>query len=368
LYPHNHIWINGRLISIQSIVQGSASGKTAFEESTFSFINQWFSATNEFTTMTSGSTGEPKAISFTRSQMIASANATVKALQLSSTMSSLVCIDTRYIGGKMMLVRCLEFGLKILAVEPSAYPLHKIPVDHCVNFAAFVPYQINSMLNSKHSHLLDTIDIGIIGGAPLNDNSVQTLQRYGSSFYLTYGMTETISHVALRKINGNDPSSYFQFLPGTSGRADDRGCLVLECEYLREPVVTNDLVSFADDKQFTIDGRYDNVINTGGVKVQPEKVEALIHNILKEAGIENRFFVVGLPDEKLGSVVTLIIEQNMPISNSLEKKFPEIFERLSPYERPRQVFTSSSFSFTESGKINRVQSAKNISNLSLLHY
>jgi O-succinylbenzoic acid--CoA ligase len=266
----------------------------------------------------------------------------------------------------MMLVRCLELGMKILAVEPTAYPLQKIPVDHCVNFAAFVPYQINSMLNSQHSHLLDTIDIGIIGGAPLHDNSVARLQHYGSSFYLTYGMTETISHVALRKINGNNQSNYFHFLPGITGRADDRGCLIIDCKYLHEPIITNDVVSFIDDTSFIIDGRYDNVINTGGVKVHPEKVEEVLISFLKDEGVDSRFFITGLPHEKLGSVVTLVMESDAPISAALEKKFPEIFANLPSYERPRQVFTSSSFSFTESGKINRVQSAKNISNHLLL--
>jgi O-succinylbenzoic acid--CoA ligase len=364
-YPHHHIWINGRLVSIQSIVQRTAITKSAFEESTFSFLAAWLSSENQFTTKTSGSTGEPKAISFSRAQMIASANASAKALGLTSSMTSLICIDTRYIGGKMMLVRSIEYGMKILAVEPSASPLQKIPVDHCVNFAAFVPYQIYSMLESKHPHLLDTIDIGIIGGAPLNDDAVAKLQHYGSSFYMTYGMTETISHVALRKLNGNNMSRSFHFVEGVHGRSDDRGCLLIECEYLPESVTTNDLVLFINDDEFLLDGRYDNMINTGGVKVQPEKVEAALCSTLKEAGVE-KYFIAGLPHEKLGSVVTLVIESKEPISPALEKKFPEIFSRLSPYERPRQISTSTSFSFTESGKINRVQSSKNISNPVLL--
>jgi O-succinylbenzoic acid--CoA ligase len=364
MYPHHHIWINGRLVSIQSIAQRTAIAKSAFEESTFSFLASWLSSEDQFTTKTSGSTGEPKTISFSRAQMIASANASAKALGLASSMTSLVCIDTKYIGGKMMLVRSIEYGLKILAVEPSASPLQKIPVDHCVNFAAFVPYQIYSMLESKHPHLLDTIDIAIIGGAPLNEDAVTKLQHYESSFYMTYGMTETISHVALRKLNGNNMSSGFHFIDGTHGRSDDRGCLVIECEYLPESITTNDLVSFIKD-EFLLDGRYDNMINTGGVKVQPEKIESALSSTLKEAGVE-KYFITGFPHEKLGSVVTLVIESKEPISPALEQKFPEIFSCLSPYERPRQIFTSTSFSFTESGKINRVQSSKNTSNPLLL--
>jgi O-succinylbenzoic acid--CoA ligase len=365
-YPHHHIWINGRLVSLQSIVQQSATAKTKFEESTFSFLAAWLSSQDQFTTKTSGSTGEPKEITFSRSQMIASANATIKALDLNSSMTSLVCIDTKYIGGKMMLVRSIESGMKILAVEPSSSPLQKMPVDHCANFAAFVPYQIYSMLDSRHPHLLDTVDIGIIGGAPLNKNAIDKLQRYGSSFYLTYGMTETISHVALQKLNGDNRSSQFQFFDGVIGRADDRGCLVIECDYLPEPIITNDIVSFVNDDKFSVDGRYDNVINTGGVKVQPEKVEAALTAAFQQAGVDNKYFITGLPDEKLGSVVSLVIETKEPISPALEKKFPEIFSGLSIYEKPRQVFTSTSFSFTESGKINRVQSSKNISKALLL--
>lgn len=360
-YPHQHIWINGRTISISSIVLKSAVAKTPFEENTFVFIAEWLSEKTEFQTNTSGSTGEPKTISFTRRQMIAGATGTKEALRLTSTMTALICIDTKYIGGKMMLVRSLEFGMKILALDPEAYPIQKLPIDHCVNFAAFVPYQIYAMLESKHPHLLDTIDVAIIGGAPLADRAVQQLQSYQSVWYLTYGMTETISHVALRKLNGNDSTPYFKLMDGIRAYADDRDCLTLVADFLPEPIVTNDIVTFLTPNTFQFTGRFDNIINSGGVKVSAEKVEVQLRRRFDEAGITNHFFIAGVPDEKLGSKVALIIEAGGNFPQSLEKKFPEIYSSLSPFERPRDVYTLPSFSYTESGKINRVQSLKKLS-------
>lgn len=359
-YPHASIWINGRTVLLDLIAQEQATSQSAFEESTFTFIREWLSGEEMFTTQTSGSTGEPKLITFTREQMTASARLTAQALSLKPSYQALVCIDTRYIGGKMMLARSFVTGMKILAVDPCACPLQKIPVDTCVNFAAFVPYQVQSMLVSKHPHFLNNPDVAIIGGAPLDKQTIGQLQGLLCRCYATYGMTETLSHIALCTLNGPLRDEQFHTLPGISLDKDERGCLVAEVPFLEEKVITNDLVELTGPDTFQWLGRWDNVINSGGVKVIPEKVEATLEKIFSEAGITSRFFIHGIPDKTFGNKVVLVVEAAGHTQGLLEKIFPEILTRIPAYERPREVLITENFIATGSGKINRGNTLKNI--------
>lgn len=359
-YPFSSIWVNGRAVSLDLILKEEVTPLSPFEHSTFTFIREWFSDQEIFTTQTSGSTGTPKVISFTRGQMMASARLTAQALELRRLSHALVCIDTKYIGGKMMLVRSFVTGMRILAVDPCACPLQKIPIDTCVNFAAFVPYQVQSMLVSKHPHFLNNPDVAIIGGAPLDEQTIEQLQGLLCRCYATYGMTETISHIALRGLNGPSRDDHFHTLPGISLKKDERGCLVADVPFLNEKIITNDLVDIADERRFQWLGRWDNVINTGGVKVIPEKVEAALVKIFSEAGITSRFFIHSIPDKSFGNKVVLVIEATGSTQPLLEKIFPEILTRMPAYERPREVMIAEVFSTSGSGKINRVNTLKNI--------
>jgi o-succinylbenzoate---CoA ligase len=359
-YPFSSIWINGRTVSLDLICTEQATPLSPFENNTFTFIREWLSEQVMFSTQTSGSTGTPKTISFTRDQMMASARLTAQVLGLRQSYHALVCIDTNYIGGKMMLVRSFITGMKILAVDPCACPLQKIPVDTCVNFAAFVPYQVQSMLVSKHPHFLNNPDVAIIGGAPLDEQVIEQLQGLLCRCYATYGMTETISHVALRTLNGHARNDHFQALPGISLQKDERGCLVIEAPFLEGKIVTNDLVETTGQGRFQWLGRWDNVINSGGVKVIPEKIEAALEKIFSEAGITNRFFIHSIPDKTFGHKVVLVLEAAGSTPALLEKIFPEILTHISAYERPREVLIVKNFSTAGSGKINRSNTLKNI--------
>lgn len=358
-YSHKNIWINGRFVHIQSIVDEQITALTEFEQNTFSFIRDWFTDKEEFTLQTSGSTGEPKRISITRQQIVASALASERALDLKKNYSALVCIDTKYIGGKMMLARSFVTDMKIWAVDPCACPLQKIPVDHCVNFAAFVPYQVHAMIASNHPHLLDNPDTIIIGGAPVDEHLIKKLQSYRSRFYATYGMTETISHVALRLLNSAERSDLYHTLPEVNITLDSRNCIVINAPYLAQEVVTNDLAEFTTSGQFRWLGRYDNVINTGGVKVIPEKIEAALNNIFSEAGISNRFFIHSIPDVALGNKVILVLEASDNVSHIVEKILPR-FPFLQKFERPKAIFTVTSFVSGGNGKINRFKTLENV--------
>jgi o-succinylbenzoate---CoA ligase len=365
-YPYSSIWINGRHVSIEKILQDREESRTSFEDSVFSFLKQWLTGEQNFQVTTSGSTGKPKPIVISRSQMIISARRTAERIGLQNDIRALVCIDPRYIGGKMMLARCLSVGLRIMAIDPVANPLIRIPVDKCVQFTAFVPYQIHSILESKHPHLLNNLDSVLIGGAPLSESSRKQLDRFQCRCYETYGMTETVSHIALRLANTPGKQPYFETLPGIDISLDERGCLVIEADYLREPVITNDLVEMTGPGKFIWSGRWDNVINTGGIKVSPEKIEKELEAIFYRNNFTHRFFIAALPDERLGSKVVLIMEGVQFSSELLERSLAQFRSAVSPYEFPKEVYSVPEFLHTESKKIDRIQTLPAITLLSPL--
>lgn len=338
---------------IESILNDTEIAGSGFEYSSFSFIREWLTGAKKYELHTSGSTGEPKTIHVTREQMERSAKLTEQALQLTARHHALVAIDTKHVGGRMMIVRCLTSGMRMSLVDPCANPLTKIPVDRCVNFAAFVPFQIHSILESKHPHLLNNLDLIIVGGAPLNEKLIQRLEPFICRCYATYGMTETLSHIALRKLNGSDKTQHFELLPDIQATSDNRGCLVAHVPYLKEPLYTNDLVAFVTPNRFTWLGRWDNVINTGGIKVSPEKIEAATEEIFLKAGIENKFFIHGVEDERLGQKVVLFIEADNHASVVLSKLLTDLSQALPPFETPVEIHVLNSFATTPTGKIDR---------------
>lgn len=366
IYPFSRIWINGRNVSIEKIRQETEIAHSPFEESTFNFIRDWLSGVEDFQLTTSGSTGNPKQITITRSQMILSARRTARKIDIKERSTALVCIDSKYIGGKMMLVRSLTLGLKIMAVDPIANPLIKIPVDKCVQFTALVPYQINAVLESKHPHLLNNLDKVLIGGAPLSDATRERLDRFQCELYETYGMTETVSHIALRLVNTPKKQQYFEVLPGIEISQDARGCLQISGDDLEHPVITNDLVEIPAKGKFQWLGRWDSVINTGGIKVLPEKIEKELDAIFHENHVDNRFFIAALPDERLGHKLVLILEGVQFSSELLNKSMLKLRSVLPAYEYPKEIYFTPNFATTATQKVDRIQTLAGVTLLSSL--
>jgi O-succinylbenzoic acid--CoA ligase len=365
-YPFSGFWINGRRVSFQNVLEEKESVRSSFEQTTFTFIREWLSGNERFEMTTSGSTGNPKGISLTRGQMEHSARQTARKIGLQRFSKSLVCIDTKYIAGKMMLVRSFACGLGIVAVDPCANPLIKVPVDNCVEFTAFVPLQVTAILESKHPHLLNGFDKILIGGAPLGLKEVKQLERYQCACYETYGMTETVSHVALRLVNTKSKQLYFETLPGIEITTDGRGCLVISADYLLKPVITNDLVQIHEGRKFEWLGRWDTVINTGGVKVVPEKLEKELERIFHETHFPNRFFIAASPDERLGYKVVLIIEGVQFSSETLRQSMDTLKSSVSPFEFPKEVYYIETFVLTPNQKIDRKESLSEATLLSSL--
>ncbi len=322
------------------------------ETSALAFCRDWLNGKDTFTLQTSGTTGTPKKISVTREQLRASANLTIDYLGLQKDYNALICLDTNYIAGIMMLVRSIESGMNMYVSQPFANPFEKISSTTKIDFAALVPYQVQSILKSDKRGRFNE-GIFLIGGAPISKKTINELQSFSGTFYATYGMTETLSHIALQRLNGKNPENYFQVLPGITIRIDERGCLVIHAPHINSiPIITNDLVELISPNKFIWLGRADNIINSGGVKIIPEKIEAVIELVFDKLKLENRFFVAGLPHTELGQAVTLIIEGKLSEIQE-QSVFELIKEKLSRYEIPKSIRYSLAFVQTETNKINK---------------
>lgn len=336
---------NGRKVSITEILTETVTIETAFEAETFSFIKSWLSGKQTFTLKTSGSTGTPKEITLTRNQLQQSAQRTIKALHLSSDNTALVCLDTKYIAGKMMLVRALETNMQIVAVEPSSNPLKNISARP--DFGAFVPLQLAEIFTDEDSvNKLNQFKSIIIGGASISATLLEKIKTLSCAVYATYGMTETVSHIALQKLNGEHAQDYFEVLSDIAISVDERDCLVVQLPDFSEPVITNDVVNLIDNNSFKILGRYDNIINSGGIKLLPETIEKKLSPLLTNQS----FFITSIRDERLGEKLVLIIE------GKPQPELPEALKlALSSYEVPKEIFYLDEFIRTDTHKINRVQ-------------
>ncbi len=319
--------------------------------------HDWLSGATEFVVRTSGSTGDPKPITLRREQMVASAHATGAALGLRPGCRALVCLPTGYIAGRMMLVRGLVLDMAMTVVEPSNDPFASLPSGARFDFTAVVPMQLQTLLDGPPHYLdrLNAMQAILVGGSPVSAPLEERVRTLDAPVYHTYGMTETVTHVALRQLNGAEASTAFRPLPGVELGSDDRGCLRVSGPMtLYQWVQTNDLVELQIDGSFRWLGRWDTVINTGGVKVQVEQVELQLGEALRSLGLgERRFFVGPLPDERLGQVVAVILEGE-PLGVATETAILSVLhDRLNRFALPRRFVYLPSLAETPTGKIDR---------------
>ncbi len=348
---HSSFKFNGVAVSFDDLDEVSYSlikEGHAYERDFGDFLLNWIDKEPTIQVQTSGSTGLPKTIVLEKQHMVNSALATGKYFNLEAGDSALLCLSGAYIAGKMMMVRAMMLGLELDVIEPISRPLfdsHK-PYDFC----AMVPIQLENSLDR-----INNIKTLIVGGAAISRSLKEKVLNVKTRIYETYGMTETITHIALRKVN-HGPIDYFETLPNIKVEIDKRNCLVIKAPYLNgTPIITNDLVDLISETKFKWLGRYDNIINSGGVKLFPEQIELKLAPIIK-----NRFFVTGVPDEKLGHKLILLIEK--------EEKDPELFdnikslETLEKYEIPKDILFVKRFVETVNGKISRKNTLQQILN------
>ncbi|MEJ1222082.1 AMP-binding protein [Sediminicola sp. 1XM1-17] len=313
-----------------------------FENPFGDFLLDWLNDKPTISVKTSGSTGMPKTVLLRKEHMINSALGTAEFFGLEAGDAVIHCLPASYIAGKMMLVRAMVLGLRLDYVEPTATPLAGISKSY--KFGAMVPLQLENSLDQ-----VDQIKTLIVGGAPLSMQLRDKIQALDNDIYETYGMTETVSHVAIKKVSQNPDKSdrNFKVLPDIKIHADERGCLVIDAPLLsEEAVVTNDLVEIIDDHEFKWLGRYDNIINSGGVKLIPEEIESKLSSYLS-----TRFFVTGMPDEVLGEKLVLFVEGNGVANNFLEELKNK--GSLQNFEIPKKMVSVAKFAETGNGKLDR---------------
>lgn len=314
---------------------------TPYEQELFSFLREWYCDAPVVKVHTSGSTGTRKEIIVDKIRMMQSARLTCEFLGLTKGDSALLCMPLDYIGGKMVVVRALVAGLNLHVVTPCANPLEHLSTP--MTFAAMVPMQVfNSLSHEATKKRLMEIKSLIIGGAAIDHEMAQALKNFPNKVYSTYGMTETLSHIALCKLNGQgDHDRYYPFDSVKLSLAEPDGTLVIDAPLVaQEPVFTNDVAKIFEDGSFKILGRKDNMINSGGVKIQAEEVEALLETV-----INGKFAITSVPDRQYGEIVVLVTEQ--------EVDQVQINKILPRYLKPKKILKIDNIPLTETNKIQR---------------
>jgi O-succinylbenzoic acid--CoA ligase len=321
-----------------------------YERVTGDFLIDWLNNKDYLYVNTSGSTGQPKAIKLKKQAMVNSAIATGDFFGLQPGDTALDCLPSHYIAGKMMLVRAMILGLEIDCVEPSAHPIFDYEKHY--DFCAMIPLQLKHTLN--YTYNIKTI---IVGGSKVTKPLIERIKGCTSKFYETYGMTETITHVAVKQLQSkaSKGEDLFKALPNVTFNQDERNCLVINASKLvKEQLITNDIVDLQSETSFQLLGRIDNVINSGGVKLFPEQIEDKLQPVIDE-----RFFVAGIEDDTLGEKLILCIENPRDTKESIRKRIMQI-KGLTKFEIPKDIYTTDKFVETVNGKIQRRKTIKSI--------
>lgn len=321
--------------------------KVELDDEVLSFLQEWFNDKSYVVACTSGSTGKPKEIQLSKEDMRDSARLTNEFLGICEESVLLLCLSVSYIAGKMMVVRALEAGADLIVGNISSRPLECVTCKK-IDLVAMIPMQVEDTL--KHpleKAILANMRHLLIGGAAVSPRLEQELKEIPTVSYATYGMTETVSHIALRRLNSD---TCYSALGEVSFSTDERECLVINAPHLKEKIfVTNDLVELLDTHSFRWLGRYDCVINSGGIKFSPEIIECKIATIIFQ-----RYFISSQPDERLGERMVLVIEGERlapPVLELLQQKLKTL---LTDYELPKAILFLSHFHETSSGKVVRL--------------
>lgn len=331
----------------------SFTTKSDIYKDLYLFLVDWFDTKPTIKVQTSGSTGTPKVLELEKEQMMQSALLTCSFLKLKRNDKALLCMHLKYIGAKMLVVRSLIAGLNLYAVNPDGNPLKY--TSQSLDFAAMVPLQVYNAVNDiTTKEKINNIKHLIIGGGAIDSTLLEKLQNFNTNIYSTYGMTETLSHIALRKLNGKNRSDYYTPFGNIKLSKSEDDTLIIEAPSISKDILkTNDIVEFIDKKHFKIIGRKDNIINSGGIKIQIEQVEELL-----KPHFTQHFAISSVKDEKLGEKLVLVIEgDNIPTID---------FETLLPkYHIPKHIVNIKKIPTAGNNKIDRKTLKDILSNLAL---
>ncbi|MCZ4695556.1 O-succinylbenzoic acid--CoA ligase [Ancylomarina euxinus] len=316
-----------------------------WQKDIYAFTLEWLDENLHVKAKTSGSTGKPKTIQLEKAKMIQSAKMTGKFFSLKKGNKALLCLSPQFIAGKMMIVRAHIWQMNLICVKPDGHPLTDLNMN--IDFAAMIPLQVaNSIHNNEQINRVKTI---LIGGGVVDKQINDQLQDLNCHFYSSFGMTETLSHIALKSLNGADKSNHYKALGGIKLSIDDRDCLKITApKLLNQSITTNDIVNLVSNKEFEWLGRFDHVINSGGIKLFPEQIEEQLVSF-----ISYPFFLIGIPDDHLGEKMILLIESNHINEEQKKQIHAKIDSYLEKFQRPRAIYIVPKFKRTLTNKIQR---------------
>ena len=330
-----------------------------WEKNLFLFIQQWLDDSPSLLLQTSGSTGKPKSIKVCKQAMRHSARMTGEYFQLKPQQTLLLCLPTTHIAGQMMVVRAFVLGLNLITIQPHDISLPNRAID----FAAMLPLQLYQLLFSGSAKQvnLESIKTLLIGGASVSSKILNKLQQLNINAYQSYAMTETLSHIAIRQLSPQY-QKFYTVLDGVQIKQDARNCLLIDAPCLRvHQLVTNDVVKLQSKTQFALLGRFDNVINSGGIKFNPEQLEAKLEAVFPS----QRFFISSLDDDRLGQKLILLIEGRPLTLLALKERQKQINQMLTQYQQPKAIYFVDKFIETQTGKIQRQLTLLALKNSSL---
>ncbi len=326
-----------------------------FVQIAFSFCQAWLSGEENFNQETSGSTGSPKRLSIHRNQMIASAEATGSFLKASTDWKLLCCLNPAYIAGKMMLVRAMVWNCEIELIAPRSNPFSESDFTTEFDFVAMIPLQVETILEDPSTtDFLKTVRNLIIGGAPTSQKLQKQLVINNINAFQTFGMTETASHIALAKITENE--LIYQALPGVLIGTNAHQLLWVKSAMSGpDRIQTNDEIDLLSENKFRWLGRADFVINSGGVKLHPERLEQKAETVIHQFFPDDAFFFGSLPDDSLGQKLALFLETDASNENKADDLKNSLRLRLDRFEVPKEIVFKRRFQRTSNGKLDRIK-------------
>lgn len=352
--PFTRLTIDGRVLEQADILPWAEDlvlqhGHAPWTMDVRDTLRELCSGDGSITAHTSGTTGPPKAIRLHANDLRASARLTGHTFHLRHGDRALLCLPCHFIAGKLMLVRGFVIGLDLHLIDPAGGVLNNLSTQDRFRFAAMVPNQLHRALQDDRARLERQFRTILLGGGPVSKALEEDLQDLDVEVYHGYGSTETLTHVALRRLNGPRKQEWSHAIGDITFEQDERGCLLVHTPHLRtKDHETNDQVELLDEHRFRWLGRYDNVILSGGRKIFPEQLELRTAGLLPFA-----HFFTARPDDKLGECVGLVLETDQEASAVVPEVLDLLATVLEPYEMPRRVTALARLQRTASGKLVR---------------
>jgi O-succinylbenzoic acid--CoA ligase len=323
-------------------------GSEHLNDSLHEFLNDWYADKPSIIVQTSGSTGRPKEMHLSKEACRKSALRTLKTFSVKPGKTALLCLPIETIAGKMMIIRALLGELTLIISEPKSNPLQNIDLQ--IDFIALVPYQVQRILEENPTSLSEISTI-LIGGAAIPQHVSSALFTFGIQAFHTFGMTETLSHFAYRRVGLREEKVYHA-LEGVQFDEENKELILYDQIIGVRQLKTGEHVNLLSNNTFEWLGRMDFMINSGGVSISPEEVERVLSPYISQ-----NFMVASLPHPDFGEQIILLIESER---FSFDK---HVFQCISNrYHRPKEIFFLESFSYTANGKINRKDTVKKIGN------